>query len=183
MQYNKEITYLRELAKKQQEYANKPIMKERARLWKLHNQLKGERPMIVMEEGSFLNEILPPLVCENEACKKIEAQLMQNIIAHELFDDDKVVPDTFYVDVGISALFLGVEPKATRAHDNLGFHIEPIIETLEEDMGKLSASVLGFDKDAFQANMDFANEAIGDILPPEKRITIIYGAFRYCKGL
>lgn len=55
-----EKLYLRELAKKQKELACLPIMEERKRLWYLHNALKGERPMVVMEEGTFLEEILPP---------------------------------------------------------------------------------------------------------------------------
>ena len=45
----KERAYLRELAKRQREYANLPENKEKERLWYLHNRLRGERPMVVME--------------------------------------------------------------------------------------------------------------------------------------
>ena len=46
----KERAYLRELAKRQREYANLPENKEKERLWYLHNRLQGERPMVVMED-------------------------------------------------------------------------------------------------------------------------------------
>jgi hypothetical protein len=48
-----EREYLRSLAQKQREYAGLPVMAEREKLWKSHNKLTGERPMVVMEEDIF----------------------------------------------------------------------------------------------------------------------------------
>lgn len=56
--YEKE--YLRELAYKQKAYAELSIMKEREKLWYLHNGLQGKRPMIVMETITFWENIVLP---------------------------------------------------------------------------------------------------------------------------
>lgn len=161
----KEKSFLRELAKKQREYANKPIMQERARLWKLHNLLKGERPMVVMEEGTFLGEILPRLQCESLPARQIESQLLHNICIHELIGDDKVIPDTFKIGIYMGAKFLGVSPQKTYAEDGVGYHIDPVIHNLEDDMHILSASEFFYDKDGVLAFTDVVNDTIGDILP------------------
>ena len=87
----KERQYLRELAKQQKELSEKPVMQERKRLWYLHNSLQGERPMVVMEEGTFLREIMPPLKCENEDARRMESQLMEAMLPEMLFQDDKVI--------------------------------------------------------------------------------------------
>ena len=98
-----EKAYLRELARLQLEYAHLPIMEERKRLWYLHNSLKGERPMIVMEEDTFLKELMPPLRCETYFARIMEAQLLRNIIVHERISDDKVIPDHFNIFVKIDS--------------------------------------------------------------------------------
>lgn len=54
---------LRELAKKQAEYAALPLQKEREKLWYRHNALQGERPVIVVEMPSFEKELLPAAKC------------------------------------------------------------------------------------------------------------------------
>lgn len=86
-----EKQYLRELAKQQRELSEDPVMKERERLWYLHNSLQGERPMVVMEEETFLDEIMPPLKCTSEDGKWIEKQILKTLLPERLFQDDKVV--------------------------------------------------------------------------------------------
>jgi len=160
----KEKTYLRDLAKKQQEIANLPIMAEREHLWYLHNELKGKRPMVVMEEGTFMRDIFPPMLCESDDARNIEWRLHQAIVPHEYVDDDKVMPNTFDLDIGAYIKFLGLAPDKTYSEDGLGFHIEPVIETLEEDMSKLSPSTFSQNANVCKFG-DMANEVIGDILP------------------
>ena len=58
-----EKQYLRDLANEQLEYARLPIMEERKRRWHAHNALRGERPMLVMEMGTFRESVLPELRC------------------------------------------------------------------------------------------------------------------------
>ena len=168
---------LRELARKQLDYARLPVMRERERLWYLHNDSRGERPMVVMEEATFLNEILPPLECEDSGTREIEKQLLQNIAVHELIGDDKVIPDAFYVYKSIDAVCLGQTQKITYAAEGLGYHIEPAIEELEAGFEKLSPSIFEYCKERTEALADLAGETIGDILPVEYKNNYNHWAF------
>lgn len=165
----KERDYLRELAKKQLSYANLPVMEERKKLWYLHNSLQGPRPMVVMEEATFLEEILPPSQCETQDGKRMERQLLQNILAYELEDDDKVVPDCFYVNFQIRIKHWNVELHRVVAQEGLGYHVDPILECLEEDMDKLSPSIYTYDKEETMRQKQVAEEVLGDILPVRLR--------------
>ena len=87
---------LRELAKKQLEYANMPENVKRREEWYLHNDLKGERPMIHLEMATFEQEILPDRMrCSGAFARQVEKQLYGNFLNQELFDDDRVTPDHF----------------------------------------------------------------------------------------
>ena len=86
---------LRELAKKQLEYSQLPIMKERIEQWYRHNELKGEKPMIHVEIGTFEKDIIPELQCQSETGRAIEQELYRNFINYERIDDDRVVPPYF----------------------------------------------------------------------------------------
>jgi len=83
----KEKQYLRDLAKKQMEYAHLDIMKERTQQWYEHNALCGTRPMLIMEMSTFQDSILPKPHCQSPEAQEIERQLMIPIINHELIDD------------------------------------------------------------------------------------------------
>jgi hypothetical protein len=161
-----EKAYIRELAKKQLEYAKLPVMEERKRLWYLHNKLQGERPMVVMEEETFLGDIIPPSRCEHPLAKRMETALRENIAAHETFDDDKVVPDFFPVYHEIKTDFLGQEQKRVYAKEGgAGFHIEPCFDTLEDGLPLLKPSVYECDRNAAETIAKAAEDVLGDILP------------------
>jgi hypothetical protein len=92
-----ERAHLRELAKKQAEYAALPLMEERARLWRAHNDIEGVRPMIYTDTTSFEKEILPPLECATPAAKEMELELKRNVLNHERIGDDRVVSSYYAV--------------------------------------------------------------------------------------
>ena len=67
---------LRDLAKKQYEYSQMDKNKKRIQEWYAHNSLKGERPMIHLEMGTFSDEILPQrLKCTGTFAREIESNL------------------------------------------------------------------------------------------------------------
>jgi hypothetical protein len=70
-------------------------MVERKQLWLLHNRLAGEWFMVVMEEDTFINDILLLLCCEHPLATRMERQMSQVIAVYETFDYNKVVPDFF----------------------------------------------------------------------------------------
>lgn len=160
----KEKIYLRELAERQKELSHLPVMEERKELWYLHNELKGPRPMVVMEEDTFLDEILPPLQCEDPDARWMERQLLKTILPQQIFQDDKVVTEDFLVDVQIENRLFDVEMKKKFASDKIGYHIEPVLESLEEDMGILKDSVFINHWQETNRRQELAQDILGDIL-------------------
>lgn len=161
--------YLRELAQKQRDIAHQPVMEERKKLWYDHNNLKGQRPMVVIEEDSFQQDLMPPLRCESSEAKAIEYQLQKNIVSHKLVDDDKVIPDTFVVNWQISRNQYGVDVIRNHAADgsghDVGYQFVHPIKDLARDFHILKPSTFSVDREGTQAKSAFAEDILGDILP------------------
>lgn len=172
-----EKMYLRELAKRQREYAHLPIMEERKRLWYLHNSLKGERPMVVMEENTFLSELMPPLRCKTTVGRMIESQLLHNIVVHEKISDDKVIPDHFIINVKIDINLFGLNLKKSTPKSGIGYHVDTVINDLREDIEKLKPSVYRYDSEYTEKLKSCVEETIGDILPIQMKNSVNHWAF------
>lgn len=166
---SKDRAIIRELAKHQAEYANLPEMYEKKKLWYLHNSLKSPRPMIVVEESTFAEDLLPPLECETEIGRRMEYQLLMNVVNHRLIKDDKVVPDKFPVTPSISMDEFGVKIINERAEDEkgrkIGFKTIHQIIDVDKDISKLSPAKLRVDHNATKQRVELANDILGDILP------------------
>jgi hypothetical protein len=166
-----EKAYLRDLAKKQVEYASLPVMAERKQQWYAHNALHGTRPMLVMEMATFADSVMPGLWCTSPGAMLIERQLVTHITSHELIDDDKVVPDVFVVPWLIHIKEFGIEVARTTAQDaqgrSLGYATDHPIKNLEEDLTKLKPSEFYVDREGTLAQKAFVEEVIGDIMPVE----------------
>jgi hypothetical protein len=165
----RERDLVRELAKKQLGYAKLPVMAERKRLWTLHNRLEGERPMVVMEAMSFAQDIMPKLNCQHPLAARMEWALSYYLCSYELFDDDKVVPDFFPVFASIGMDFLGQKQKKTVAEEGVGYHIEPLFETLEEGLPLLRQSEFTYDRETTETFEKAVTDVLGDILPPVRK--------------
>lgn len=166
-----ERDYLRGLAMRQAELAAKPENEKLAREWYEHNSLCGKRPMVVFEEDTCVQEFVAP-VCETPMARALEARLLQTIHAKEMIGDDKVVPDYIEVPVNIRAELFGVHQHRVIAAEGLGYHDEPVLVDLEEDLEKLSPSVFTFDKAETERREDYINDMIGDILPTKRINTL-----------
>lgn len=173
----REKAYLRELAKKQLEYASLPEMKEKEELWYAHNALQGKRPMVVMEEETFLGEIIPPLKCSSEMGKWMEGKLLQTIAAYEVTGDDKVVPDYFTVYEEIEVRPYNLDLKRRYASDGIGYHIEPAFENVEDGLLMLEESVFTFHGDSTKDKADAAREVLDGILPVRIKNNINFWEF------
>lgn len=160
-------TYLRDLAKHQLELAESPENRERERAWYAHNALEGDRPMVVFEEGTCRQEFYTPR-CEDPEDRLLESQMLQTIRAHELVGDDKVIPNYVKIPVKIDAKLFGLERSRTVAAEGLGFHDEPVLEDLDEDLEKLSPTEFSFDEAAARRLEERAHELFGDVLPTRR---------------
>jgi len=165
----KERRYLRDLARKQAEYAALPIMQERTALWYRHNMLRGERPMVVMEMGTFEGDMLPAPQCVSPAAIEIERSLMCAIVNHEEINDDKVVPDHFAVFWRIGLDAFGVEIPTEHGIDDqgrtVGYHWRHPIQSLKKDFHILKPATFHVDRAGTLAWKSFVEEVLGDTLP------------------
>jgi hypothetical protein len=160
---------LRELAKKQLEYSQLPIMHERAQLWYKHNDLKGERPMVYIEMWTFWDDIAPSFECQTETGRIIEKGFYNNILNHELIGDDKVVPPYYPIGWDVWFQLFGVTIETEHVNDahgrNVGHRFKYIIDDLKRDFPKLGPSKYGADRENTLAWKEFLENIFGDILP------------------
>lgn len=176
-----ERDWLRELAKKQLDYARSERNQKRIQQWYRHNDLQGIRPMIQLEMMTFEQEILPQrLKCISSSARALETQLLRNFLNMELFDDDRVVPD-FY-PMGYDTWFklfdidVHVEHAQMDGHESVAHHFIPALGDLEEayDAGLIKPSTFGVDLERTGQRRQFAEEIIGDILPVRMKTDGLY---------
>lgn len=165
-----DLSILRDLAAKQMEYAALPIMHERTREWFLHNELKGDRPMIHLELWTFGDEIIPDrLRCAGERARAIESSLLQNFLNYELFNDDKIVPPFFPLTIHVSFKLFNTDSKRDHAADSkgrqIGYKFEYLIDDLEKDIHKLEQTQWVSDLEGTFREKAFLEDIFGDILP------------------
>ncbi|MBI5724907.1 MAG: hypothetical protein HZA50_13185 [Planctomycetes bacterium] len=177
---NQERTYLRELARKQAEYASLPIMQERRQMWfDLNDGKSGARPPFVIEARTFDRDFMPDSVyrCTSKAGKEIEWQLLSNIRTHEILNDDKVMPDTysFWPAVEINQLGINIERQVAKDADGIefGFHYLHPIQDLKRDLAILKPPTFRVDRAKMREKRKFLEELLGDILLVQPRIWIL----------
>ena len=161
-----EIAYLRELAKKQLDYANKPVMERRVTEWTAHNRCQGSRPMIIMELDSFWPDVKPAPFCRSKAACWLEDQLQRNIFIYEQIGDDHVTPNFITVPLHIDFIPFGLEQQRQYAEDGIGFHITPVLNDLSHVVESLPDSGFLYHEAETQALVRFVGEITGDILQP-----------------
>ena len=107
---------LRELAQKIAEIAALPVQEEKKRLWRKHNSLEGERPMVTFDqvcwnELNFDNSL--SLRCADAECQIYEDRLRKTLFQWEHFPADMVVEN--FINVATV-----IHDVPTTAHDTPG---------------------------------------------------------------
>lgn len=175
---DKEI--LREVAKKQLELANREENKQKIKNWYLHNDLKGEKPMIHLEMWTFAQEIIPQrLRCQGEFARQVETNLYCNFLNQELFNDDRVTPDYYPLNYDTYFQLFDIEIKVNHTEgqdgqESLGHQFQSIVEDLEDDYDKLKPTRYGVDEALTMRKKQVIEEAIGDILPVKLQMDCLY---------
>jgi hypothetical protein len=165
----KDAAYLKELARKQLEYANLPVMEERRKLWYAHNAVKAERPVLVMEMDTFAGDMIPALKCETEQARNMEWNLLYWIVNHEKINDDKVVPPdyTVYMNIGVKEYGFAIpkEYGEDSSGRRIGFTQHHPVSDLEKDFHLLKPFIFTADREDTLACKNLVGEVLGDILP------------------
>ena len=172
-----ESDYLRELAKKQSEYAHLPVMREREHQWfALNFGTADTPPPIVVDTPSFDRDFLPEkiLSCTSPFGRELERDLLRCIRTHELIGDDRVIPDCFFVDWITDVDLYGVPISRTDIPDSqgvpLGHKLHHPIKHLAEDIEKLSPISCSVDRESTERKASFVTELFAGILEVEMQM-------------
>ena len=138
----KDKEHLRNLAGTYAEYACGEPMAQRREKWRLHNRLQERTcPFHIEDNGTFFRDLMPPLQCESEEGRDLEARLLRAVVGYEMVDDDRIIPDRFVVDWVTPMTATCDELEITRADDgrghSFGYATNTPIQDLDADMGKL----------------------------------------------
>ena len=176
MMLSKEKERLRELAKRQRDWANSPHMQQLRKLWMAHNSYHQERPMVQLELWELESELVAPrLCCNNPLARQIEADLLRTLIPVEEFGDDQIVPDYFPVQWKTWFNLFGHEIRgAVNDAKQLGHRFEALFHDLEEDLPRLEPSTWGVDRGGTRELFDTVNDVIGDLLPARMTMGCLY---------
>lgn len=170
---------LRALAAMRMEYATNAENDRILKMWNALAEGKRETPTVRLLFSNFMDEVVDNrLVCEDEQARKVERQLVSGLVGRELFKDDTPISPYFPVAWSTQFNLFGIQPIKKRSVDPKakGFHIEPVIEDLEEDFEKLKGGSFSVDRADTEKNIAFAEEAFGDILPVKMTMRSLTGA-------
>jgi len=157
---------LRNLAHRVQEIAADPVMERRRGLWRDHNSLRNDRPMmLIFPEGSW-TELLPEFSsqCEEERTRSVELALRKRIYTYEHFQDDTVVEPEWVELAVIESTGWGLEPRRHDSSNERGaWGFAPVLKD-ESDLKKMRHPELIYDEARTQLNVARMQELFGDVL-------------------
>ena len=158
---------IRNLARKQLEYANCQRNEAILKQWDALAKGRRESPTVRLLFSNFFDEVvLSRLQCESEQGRSLEAAILSTLVGRELFDDDTPISPTFDVWWELWVNPFGASPQRTwaKGENAKGFHIDPVIQDLQEDFEKLRGGNFGVDREQTMARISLAEDVLGDIL-------------------
>ncbi|TSA31628.1 MAG: hypothetical protein D4R65_10885 [Verrucomicrobiaceae bacterium] len=167
-----ETRTLRELARRKAELLGSPAVAERTRLWKKHNALLQERPMLlVFPEGSWSELIASSEAlqcrCSDPLLHQIEQEIRMELYAFEHFDTDNLPTPSVWVPKAIGNTGWGVEARWEMSQEAHGARkFDPVIAE-ESDLDKMRFPEVVHDEGLSERRFDAVNEIFDGILPVE----------------
>jgi len=165
-----EIRILRDLARRKAELLANPVVSERTRLWKKHNALAQERPMLlVFPEGGWQDIIAADdslqCRCSDPLLRNIEQEIRMDLYTFEHFETDNVPMASISVPKAISNTGWGVEARwemSAETHGARRFY--PVI-VQESDLDQMRFPEVLHDEEASRHRLEAVNEIFDGILP------------------
>ncbi|MEI6492129.1 MAG: hypothetical protein WCO94_06245 [Verrucomicrobiota bacterium] len=176
-----EIQILRDLARRKAELLADPTIIERTRLWKKHNALEQERPMLLVYPEGGWQDLLDAddslrVRCSDPLLRPLEWELRYEIYTFEHFDADNVPIPAINVPKAISDTGWGVEARwemSQQAHGAKRF--DPVIAE-ESDLEKMKFPEVSHDAELSQRRLEIVSEIFDGILPV-RLVGIIHVSF------
>ena len=165
-----DLSRLRALATEYAEITNSPVMAERREIWRRTNMLQERTvPFQIEDNGTFFEDVMPPLQCEGGDERGFEYQLLRGITNYRLIPDDRVFPPYHSVGWAIGRTFVCPELTIRRAPDKtgreLGYETNEPMADLAHSLHKLVPTEFSVNREDTFRRLELAATAFGDILP------------------
>lgn len=166
---DKEI--IKKLANQIAEIAVLPIQNKRLKEWKLHNSLKQQRPMFMIDqicwnEMSVDDELT--IKCEDEFAKRLEETLRRRIYKWNHLQDDNIVFANIDIPKIVISNGYGIEiaERTMKTDQSSAVASHEYIDMIkcEYDLQKINDPVIKYDAKMTQQNTIKTQELVGDIL-------------------
>lgn len=174
----KDREILRKIAHRKAELANNSFNDELMKKWKALGECKRENPTVRLLFYNFRKEIInPQMQCEGEVARALENELLGSIAGRELFADDTPLQAVFDIANPVYCNPYGLEAKRQNSSDERsnGYHIEAVIEDLEEEIDKLRGGSFGAYEGGASEKIELATDLFGDILPVRRTMGSLGG--------
>jgi len=163
-------SHLRNLAGKYAEYALGDTMAHRREKWRIHNSMQEKTfPFHIEDNGTYFRDLTPPLKCEDELCRQLEARLLHALMAYEKIDDDRIIPDRFVVDWAVGISSFCDELQFTHSEDgyggSFGYESNKPIGDIDGDFDKLKNRTLTLDRELTERRVELARDIFDGLLP------------------
>jgi len=178
-----DLNILRNLAKRIFEIANSPINIERRELWYKHNSLQKTRPLVLIESGLALNDLVTDsaLKCQEGWARGFEIGFLRTIYHFENIDDDNVVEPYINCNWHVGTSNYGVEAKMEWGDSGTelsSYRWEAPIKDLQKDFDKLHPRTFSVNREATLSWKTHLEEVFDGILPVRIR-----GGFWWTVGM
>ena len=171
MKISKDLAIVKNLAGKYSEISNRDDNLKKLLLHKGVNDLKMERPIVLIDEAPW-NELAdePDLIlqCENEKMRGIEGYFRRELYKYNHFPADRIFLPYYPIQKAVNSTGIGVEADETTLGGDSGgimaHAYNDLLET-EEDIEKLKIPEISYDKEKTDSNFYFISEVINNIMP------------------
>lgn len=170
MTEKRDVSVLREQARRYAEAAADPVQDEKRALWRRHNSLKRTRPMVLCLWRCATKEIVEPqLQCEDPFYRQHERFLRSFVFTHGTGDDYVIEPwitqRASFVSPPRGLMPWGLPyPKRISPEEPGGaWRSIPPMQSLD-DLDRMTIPVHAIDEEQTARNAARLHEAVGDIL-------------------
>jgi hypothetical protein len=169
----KDRVILRELAQQVAEIAALPVQEEKKRLWRALNSLKGERPMVLIDQVCWheMNvEDKLTLRCEDKECRGYERHLRGILYRWEYFPVDMVVEPFIRVGKAVKNTMFGMrieeETRATAEQNSVVSHkYENQFTSIDDVREKIKMPEVSHDAAETRRRLEQAEYLFDGIMP------------------
>ncbi|MCL2085203.1 MAG: hypothetical protein FWH06_08115 [Oscillospiraceae bacterium] len=166
-----EVARLRELGRRVAEIAALPEQARKAGLWRRHNDLETDEPVVFIDPENGWNECIPAsrLRCAAPMARVWEMFLLKQIYWFEVMKDDKVIEPYFDVPYSYSDTGWGLDLKREHGGGQGSFITVAAVEDYDADLPKIHFPEILIDRAESDTVLALAREIFDGILTVRRK--------------